>query len=55
MADDLHLEDLDDEGEEVDYEDFNLEDFGALLGSGGSQSYLFYTLQPPRFHICVLW
>ena len=29
MAEDtMHLEDLDDEGEEVDYEDFNLEDFG---------------------------
>ena len=37
MAEDpLQLEDLDDEGEEVDYEDFNLEDFGEastpLLG-----------------------
>ena len=29
----LHLEDLDDEGEEVDYEDFNLEDFGEALAS----------------------
>ena len=36
----MHLEDLEDEGEEVDYEDFNLEDFGALFEPGKIMSYV---------------